>query len=112
MNTTLNKIIKELNTPGPWIAEHSGTGDASVIAKPGWKNKDGTEYNPVLIKRIDWPTARLIAAAPNLLDACTVAKARILELQKGHDRNYSYQSLNIIDNAIKLAKCGENERRT
>jgi len=60
---------KAKHTPGPWVAEHSGTGDASVVCKCGWKNRDGTKFEPVLVKRIGWEDARLIAAAPYLLEA-------------------------------------------
>lgn len=55
--------------PGPWIAEHSGTGDAKVVSVCGWKNKDGTTYKPTIVGRLDWPTAQLIASAPSLLAA-------------------------------------------
>lgn len=56
-------------TPGPWKAEHSGTGDATVISDCGWTNKDGTPFKPTIVSRIDWPTAQLIASAPELLSA-------------------------------------------
>jgi len=56
-------------TPGPWKAEHSGYGDATVIAKCGWKNKDGSKFEPVIVQRTSWENARLIAAAPDLLQA-------------------------------------------
>jgi len=56
-------------TPGPWFAVHSGFGDATVIAKCGWKNKDGSDYIPTIMVRESWPTARLIAAAPEMLEA-------------------------------------------
>lgn len=57
------------HTPGPWKADHSGFGDATVRAHCGWKNKNGSAFNPTIVDRIDWPTARLIAAAPELLAA-------------------------------------------
>ena len=57
------------HTPGPWKAEHSGTGDATVIACPGWTHKDGSNFSPTIVGRIGWEDARLIAAAPDLLAA-------------------------------------------
>ena len=69
-HAAMNKHI-----PAPWLAQHSGTGDATVIAcPPDWKNKDGTQFKPVIVSRTDWDTARLIAAAPELLEALQVAK--------------------------------------
>lgn len=76
------------HTPGPWIADHSGTGDAIVTAKCGWLNKDGSKLEPVIVQRASWPDARLIAAAPDLLSCLKEAEqdirlvATILE-QKG-----------------------------
>ena len=55
------------HTPGPWVARHSGFGDAEVIADCGWKNHDGTPFKPAIVRRINWEDARLIAAAPDLL---------------------------------------------
>lgn len=65
------------HTPGPWKADHSGFGDAKVIAHNGWKNKAGSPFNPTIIERIDWPTARLIAAAPDLLAALIKCKEAV-----------------------------------
>jgi hypothetical protein len=67
------------HTPGLWKAEHSGTGDASVICKFGWINKDGTKFEPVMVKRIGWEDARLIATAPELLEACRGALAALTQ---------------------------------
>lgn len=53
--------------PSPWKAEHSGFGDAKVVSDGRWHNKDGTSWRPVIVNRIDWPTAKLIASAPSLL---------------------------------------------
>ena len=50
-------------TPLPWITEHSGTGDAMLISKCEWKNKDGSDFHPTLINRIDWGNAAYIAHA-------------------------------------------------
>ena len=61
--------MKAQHTPGPWVAEHNGTGDAMIVCKCGWKNADGTKFEPVLIQRIGWEDARLIAGAPELLAA-------------------------------------------
>jgi hypothetical protein len=67
------------HTPGPWIADHSGYGDATVTAKCGWLNKDGSKFEPTIIKRTSWKDARIIAAAPEMLEAMKLA----LELQEG-----------------------------
>ena len=69
------------HTPGPWVAHHSGIGDATVVAECGWVNKDGTPFNPTIISRIDWPTAHLIAAAPAMYEALR----RIKELMDSGD---------------------------
>ncbi len=71
MKATESKAKEAQHTPGPWKAEHSGTGDASVIARPGWVNKDGSAFEPIIVKRTSWENARLIAAAPELLAALT-----------------------------------------
>ena len=65
---------KRNHTPGPWEAIHSGTGDAIVRAPAtGWTNKDGSLFHPTIVPRIGWEDARLIAAAPDLLEACHAA---------------------------------------
>lgn len=61
---------KTKHTPGPWQAQHNGLGDAKVQVKCGWKYNDGAPFEPVIVERIDWPTALLISAAPELLKAC------------------------------------------
>jgi hypothetical protein len=63
--------------PGPWIAKHSGFGDATVISKPGWTNKDGSAFEPVIIARTSWGNANLISASHDLLKACEEAQAQI-----------------------------------
>jgi len=86
---------KAQHTPGPWIAQHSGTGDASVICKCGWKNKDGTKFEPVIIKRTSWENARLIAAAPELL----YALVKLIDYTQERDSNFSSQKGQRYQNA-------------
>ena len=85
------------HTPGPWIVEHSGTGDARVIARCGWVNKDGSPFDPTIVERIDFPTARLIAAAPELLAALIECESII---------TYSYEALRyaVLPEACKQAR--------
>lgn len=72
------------HTPGPWVAHHSGIGDATVVAECGWVNKDGTPFNPTIISRIDWPTAHLIAAAPAMYEALQATLAYFMRSNQSH----------------------------
>jgi len=56
-------------TPGPWVAVHSGTGDARVESRNEWRNKDGSPFHATIVQRTSWDDALLIAAAPDLLEA-------------------------------------------
>lgn len=61
----------------PWQVVHSGFGDAMVETAPiPTKIKTGT-FRATICKRIDWDKGRLIAAAPELLEACKMTLAYI-----------------------------------
>ena len=92
------------HTPGPWKAKHNGFGDAEVIADCGWKNGDGTPFKPVLVERINWEDARLIAASPELLEACQA----IADLAKGQGRRNLLMVAGQAAQAIAKATSQEN----
>lgn len=71
MNATKNETK---HTPGPWLAQriHLSRGPWAVY---GPRHRDGTNYAPLvqlglMDRPVDEANARLIAAAPDLLEAC------------------------------------------
>lgn len=67
------------HTPGPWTAEGSIIGaDRTVVAYRVNRPAGGNQ-------RVEDANARLIAAAPDLLEACKLAKDRITELANDAD---------------------------
>lgn len=60
-----------IHTDGPWEAHHSGTGDACVVSAEIPTKRE--PFRATIVKRTSWENARLIAAAPELLDALRAA---------------------------------------
>ncbi len=88
------------HTPGPWEAE----GGASDAPDPRWQIFTESLILAVTCGGNDQANARLIAAAPELLDACKTAKHWILGvLQDVAAETYSDDIYDDLDAAITKA---------
>ena len=71
------------HTPGPWIVEMGKDRDYAILDKSG--DMIATVWSAVFPEPEDEPNARLIAAAPDLLEACEGA---ITFFKNEHDYGY------------------------
>lgn len=97
------------HTPMPYVAKHSGTGDATIVANNGWKNKNGSPFNPTIVDRIDWDTADFIVTACNSHEALVGALERIAEIAMDDGRlsvNHIGQAItqNSVDAAMAVTR--------
>ena len=85
------------HTPGPWTARHTPSRVPSVpdLWCIDW-SKDQEEVAEIVHGEAD---ARLIAAAPDLLEALEELRSAIIDLDQDEDG-----SVNLLENAIRKAR--------
>jgi len=98
------------HTPGPWAVEFNSYGTAFVYGGPATEqtSSTGVKYraivcggdNPATLKRDD---ARLIAAAPEMLQALKWAEEHAAESEAGRDDAW-YQNLAKLEAVIAKAE--------
>lgn len=82
--------MKTQHTPGPWIIE-SGVGFYSIICRDGGKYDGATIAHEVCNGEAN---ANLIAAAPDLLEACKLAEANLAP---------AYSSDHLVMKSLRVA---------
>lgn len=109
------------HTPGPWSVvegtEHHGfyvtsdfgntICDLYAMSRPGWPSTaNGGDSRPVpFMHEMDGPNARLIAAAPDLLEACERA-AKVMD-DKMATVSELIDTVKLLRAAITLARTGD-----
>jgi hypothetical protein len=87
-------MVMEMHTPGPWTWGEGYLWAGSHMLF--WPTKDET------IKVLSEADARLIAAAPDLLDAC---KAALVEVQRTISSHTSFNNtMDVLEAAIAKAE--------
>jgi hypothetical protein len=84
--------MKTTHTPGPWNTQR-GIVDYHIWPI-GW-HKSGSYDKSINFSEEDHANARLIAAAPELLEMCKTIRAYLNTTDATHDRNGTY-----IDNTL------------
>lgn len=100
------------HTPGPWSAAHSEKTFGVVVCSKGHYVADAYSRSDDDGNNETEANARLIAAAPELLEALVQAKAEIIELLAGESCDHSVgicycqtnNRLSMIEEAIKKAQ--------
>lgn len=100
------------HTPGPWSAAHSEKTFGVVVCPKGNYVADAYYRSDEDGNNETAANARLIAAAPELLEALVQAKAEIIELLAGESCDHSVgicycqtnNRLSMIEEAIKKAQ--------
>lgn len=101
------------HTPGPWHMG-SGNGEGSIFADRDGRMRleiGGTTLYPICMMGTGWEkdedqaNARLIAAAPDLLDACRRALTELRDITFDWD-NYESASIPILERVIREAEVG------
>lgn len=93
------------HTPGPWVALKHGCSDDFqwlVFAEDGNANEGDSlicEVNP-----LDGADARLIAAAPELLEALEEARPYVQNVWEAGGDEFTLRKLALIDAAIAKAR--------
>lgn len=108
--------MKSKHTPGPWVLAVGGLNKNNCFAiqsDDGWlvgytipRVKIEKQHAvPIEPTEEDRANGRLIAAAPDLLDACRCALASLIEIAEDHDINHISTIRELQEAITKAEEC-------